>query len=64
MKRLFFIVLLVIIFIELPPLGLSDTDISSDDTATPSNEVDGRVAKAGNSSGSATITITMYIGDD
>ena len=59
MKRLFFVVILVIIFIGLPLLGLSDTVISSDDTASPNNEVAGSVSKASNSSASAAITITM-----
>ena len=40
-KRLFFIVVLVIIFVGLPLLHLSDTIISSDDTATPGNEAAG-----------------------
>jgi hypothetical protein len=58
-KRLFFAVILAIIFIGLPILGLSDTVISSDYTASPNNEVAGSVSKASNSSGSASITITM-----
>jgi hypothetical protein len=58
-KRLFFIVLLAVISVGLPLLGLNDTVISSDDTATPNKEAAGSMSKAGNSSASATITITM-----
>jgi len=64
MKRLFFIVALVIIFVGLPLLGLSDTVISSDDTATLNNEAAGSINKASNSSASATITITTCTGDE
>ena len=60
MQRLFFVVILAIIFIGLPLLGLSDTVISSDDTRVPNNEITSSVSKASNSSASATITITMY----
>lgn len=60
MKRLFFVVILAIIFIGLPLLGLSDTVISSADTSVPSSEVTSSISKASNSSASATITITMY----
>ena len=45
MKRLFFIVVLVIIFVGLPLLGLSDTVISVEDTAIPNNEAAGSIAK-------------------
>ena len=41
-------------------LGLSDTDISVADTNIPDNETTSTISKAGNSSASATITITMY----
>jgi len=58
-KRSFFVIILAIILTGLPLLGLSDTVISSDDTASPNNEVTSSVSKAGNSSASATITITM-----
>ena len=59
MKRLFFVIILAVIFIGLPLLGLSDTVISGDDTASFKNEVAGSVSKASNSSGSASITITI-----
>ena len=59
MERLFFAVILAVIFLGLPLLGLSDTVISSDNIASPNNEVAGSVSKASNSSASATITITM-----
>jgi hypothetical protein len=62
MKRLILLIVLVVIFVELPPLGLSDTVISSDDIATPSNEAAGDISKTGNSSASG--TITMYTGDE
>ena len=58
MKRPFFVVILILIGIFLS--GLSDTVISVEDIASPNNEVAGTISKAGNSSASATITITMY----
>jgi len=57
-KRPFFVVILILIGIFLS--GLSDTVISVEDIASPNNEVAGTISKAGNSSASATITITMY----
>ena len=62
MKRLILLNVLVVILVELPPLGLSDTVISSDDIATPSNEAAGDISKTGNSSAGG--TITMYTGDE
>jgi len=59
-KRLFFLVILAIIFIGLLLLDLSDTTISIDDTANPKNELTSAIGKTGNSLASATITITMY----
>jgi len=58
-KRLFFVVILAIIFIGLPLLGLGDTAVSVEDTAIPNNDVASSVSKTGNSSASAAITITM-----
>ena len=60
MKRLVLLVVLVIIFVGLPLLGLSDAVISSDDTATANSEAIGSISKANNSSAGAPITITMY----
>jgi hypothetical protein len=44
-QRLLFVIILAVIFIGLPLLGLSDTVISSDDTASYNNEVTGSVGK-------------------
>ena len=44
--------------------GLGDKDVPVADTNVPNNDVSSSVSKAGNSSASATITITMYTGDD
>ena len=63
MKRLFFIVALVIIFVGLPLSGLNDTVISSDETATPNNEAAGSINKASNSSARATITMTGVLNE-
>jgi len=51
MKRLITIVTLAILLVGLIPLGLSDTSV-------PNDEVTSSLSKAGNSSASATITIT------
>ena len=59
MKRLFFIVILAVIFIGLSILGLSDTAISVENMARSNTELVGSVSEASNSSVSATITITM-----
>lgn len=45
-KRLFFIVVLVVISVGLPLLGLNDTVISSEDTATPNNEAGGSTSRS------------------
>ena len=60
MKRLVTVVTIAILLIGLVLLGLSDTRISIADTSIPDNEVTSSVSKVGNSSASATITITMY----
>jgi len=64
MKRLVTVVTITILLVGLVLLGLSDTDISAADTSIPDNEVTSSVSKAGNPSASATITITMYTGDE
>ena len=56
MKRLVTVVTLAILLVGLVLLGLSDTDISVADTVVPNNEA---TSSIGNSSASATITITM-----
>jgi hypothetical protein len=58
--RLFFLGIIVVLLTGVVLFGLSDTVISSDDTGVPNNEVTRSTSKAGNSSASATITITMY----
>ena len=60
MQRLLFVVILAVILIGLPLVVSSDTAISSDDTASPKNAVTSNISRTGNSSASATITITMY----
>ena len=64
MKRLVTIVTLVILLVALALLGLNDTDISAADANIHDNEVTSSISKARNSSASATITITMYTGDE
>lgn len=39
------------------------TTVSDEDTANPNNDVARGMSETGNSSASATITITMYTGD-
>jgi len=58
-RRLFFVIIFSIIFIGLFLSGLSDTAISGEDMDSPNNEIAGSVSEAGNSSASASITITM-----
>ena len=59
MKRLVTMGTLAILLIGSVSLGLADEDISVADNSIPDNEVTSSVSKAGNSSASATITITM-----
>jgi hypothetical protein len=63
-QRLVLVVILAVILIGLPLLVLSDADISASDAAISHNEATGNISKVGNSSASATITITMYTGDE
>ena len=63
MKKLL-LVILAILLAGLTLFGLSDTAISIADTGVPNNETTSSISKASNSSASATITITMYTGDD
>jgi len=63
-KRLTVLVIPAILLAGMILFGLSDTAISVADTSTSNSEVRGGMSKAGNSSASATITITMYTGDD
>ena len=59
MQRLLFVVILAIILVGLPPLVLSDTDISIANPDIPNNEVTSNMNEVRNSSASASITITM-----
>ena len=59
MKRLVFLITFAILLLVSVLLGLNDTDISVADTSVTNNEVANSISKAGNSSASATITITM-----
>ena len=59
-KSLVIVVTFAILLVGLVLLGLSDRDISVADASIPDNEVASTVTKTGNSSASATITITMY----
>jgi len=61
-NRLTTVVTLAILLIGVVLLGLSDTGISVADTSIPDKEVTSSVSR--NSSASATITITMYTGDE
>jgi hypothetical protein len=63
-KRLFVLIILAITLVGLLLSGLNNTAISIEDVASPDKAVAGGIGKAGNSSASATITITMYTGDD
>ena len=56
MKRLVIVVTLAILIVGLALSGLNDTRIAVADTNIPDNEV---ASSIGNSSASATITITM-----
>ncbi len=60
MNRLVTVVAIAVLLVGLVLLGLSDTRISIAHTSVPDNEVASSVSKAGDSSASATITITMY----
>ena len=58
MKRPVFLITFAILLLVSVLLGLSDTAISSDDTASPDNAVTTTQIRVSNSSASATITIT------
>jgi len=58
-QRLLFVVILAIILVGLPPLVLSDTDISIANPDITNNEVTSNMNEVRNSSASASITITM-----
>ena len=60
MKRLIPLIALVVIIAGLPVLVVSDTGASLTDGSIPDNEITNSQTEAGNSSKSATITITMY----
>ena len=67
MKKLILLialVVLVMILAELSASAVSDTSASLIDSNISDNEITTRQAGAGNSSVSATITITMYAVDD
>jgi len=57
-QRLVIVVTLAILLIGSVLFGSSDKDVSVADTSIPDNEVASSVSKAGNSSASATITMT------
>lgn len=59
MNRLVIVVAVAILLIGLIPLGLNDTNIAVADTSIPDSEVTNSVSRAGNSSGGASIMITM-----
>jgi hypothetical protein len=63
-KRLVTVVTLATLLVRSVVLSLSDKDISIADTSIPNDEVASSVSKASNSSASATITVTMYTGDE
>jgi hypothetical protein len=58
-KRPFFVIIFAILLTGLILFRLSDTTISIADTDIANNEVTSTISKAGNSSASALITITM-----
>ena len=63
MKRLILLialVMLVVILAKLPGPVVSDTGALLADSNIPNNEITTSQTKVGNSSASATITITMY----
>jgi hypothetical protein len=62
-KRLVTVLSLVVFVVGLILSGLDDTDISLADTSVPDNQITSNQTHSGNSSASATITITMYTGD-
>lgn len=64
MRRSVVLAILVVVFAGLLLSGLTDNTTSVADTSVPNNEVASSVSKASNSYVSATITITMYTGDD
>lgn len=64
MKRLILLIVLVVILVGLPVLVVPDTGASLVDSNIPDNEIISSQTEAGNSSASATITITMYTRDD
>ena len=59
MKGLVTVVTLAILLVGSVLFGLSDTNIAIADTSIPDNEVASSISKAGNSSATATITITV-----
>ena len=60
MKRPFFLIIFVVLFVGILLSGLSDNAVSVEDMGSPNNEVASTISKASNSSASATIAITMY----
>ena len=60
MKRPVFLITFAILLLVSILLGLNDTGISVADTGIPDTEITTSQTEAGNSSASATITITMY----
>ena len=59
MKRLTFLIALVVILAGFSVSGMSDTDISLADSNIPHTDLTTSQTEAGNSSASAAITITM-----
>ena len=63
-KRRVTVVTLANLLVRSVLLSLSDKGMSVADTSVPSDEVTSSQIQANSSSASATITITMYTGDD
>jgi hypothetical protein len=63
-KRLVTVATLAVLLVASILTGLGDKDVSVADTSVPNNDITSSVSKAGNSSASVTIKITMYTGDD
>ena len=64
MKRLVLFIALIVILTGLSASAASDDGVSITDSNILDNEITTRQALSSNSSASATITITMYTGDD
>jgi hypothetical protein len=63
-KRLVTVVTLVVLLVGVIIIGLSGKDVCVADTSVLNSEIATNQTQARNSSASATITITMYTGDE